>query len=99
MDWFWRWGGECFGYRRNDRLFTYHGIQVGKFYGAKIYGADGRYLGEVKSNNRLITHIAKKGRTKFSFVPVQGGSYARYANCAGFAMYIAYEDFPSPDDF
>ena len=23
MDWFWNWGGECFGYRDGDSLFTY----------------------------------------------------------------------------
>jgi hypothetical protein len=22
MDWFWNWGGECFGYRDDDSLFT-----------------------------------------------------------------------------
>ncbi len=31
MDWLWTWGGECFGYRVNDRLFVYHGMQVGRF--------------------------------------------------------------------
>jgi hypothetical protein len=98
-DWYWTWGGECFGYRRDDRLFAYHGLQVGRFYGDEVYGADGRYLGEVKSGNRLITHLGKKGWVKSSFGAVQGGSYARYANYAGYAMYAGYEDFPSPDDF
>ena len=31
--WLWTWGGECFGYRSEDRLFTYQGRQAGKFYG------------------------------------------------------------------
>ena len=99
MDWLWTWGGECFGYRRDDRLFTHNGLQAGKFYGDEVYGSDGRYLGEVKNGNRLIAHSAKKGWMKSSFGPVQGGSYARYANYAGHAMYAGYEDFPSPDDF
>ncbi|MDE0373996.1 MAG: hypothetical protein OXI73_15835 [Rhodospirillales bacterium] len=99
MDWFWTWGGECFGYRRDDRLFAYHGLQVGKFHEDEVYGSDGRYLGEIKSGNRLITNIGKKSRIQFSFMPVQGGSYARYTNYVGYVMYAGYEDFPSPDDF
>jgi hypothetical protein len=27
MDWLWNWGGECFGYREGDRLFTYFGSE------------------------------------------------------------------------
>ena len=99
MDWFWTWGGQCFGYRRDDRLFTYSGLQVGRFYDDEVYGSDGRYLGELKSERRLITNNSKKGRVRSSFSPVHGGSYARYANYAGYAMYAGYEDLPAPDDF
>ncbi len=99
MDWFWTWGGECFGHRRDDRLFAYHGQQVGRFYGDDVYGADGHYLGEIKSRKRLITNLSKKGWTKSSFAPVQGGSFARLANFTGYVMYAGYEDFPSPDEF
>src|SRR2546427_80641 len=53
MDWLWTWGGECFGYRRNDRLLAYYGLQVGRFHGDEVYGSDGRYLGELKSWHRL----------------------------------------------
>jgi len=28
MDWLWNWGGECFGYRVDDKLFAYHGVQA-----------------------------------------------------------------------
>ncbi len=44
MDWFWNWGGECFGYRKGDSLFTYYGSEVGRFDGEEIYGSNGRYL-------------------------------------------------------
>jgi hypothetical protein len=54
MDWFWNWGGECFGYRDGDNLFTYFGREVGRFDGEEIYGSNGRYLGEVMSDNRLM---------------------------------------------
>jgi|ERR1035438_4666443 hypothetical protein len=99
MDWFWTWGGECFGYRRDDRLFTYSGLQVGRFYDDEVYGSDGRYLGEIKNERRLITSSSKKGRVRSGFSPAHGGSYARYANYAGYAMYAGYEDFPAPDGF
>ncbi len=60
MDWFWNWGGECFGYRDGDSLFTYFGREAGRFDGEEIYGSNGRYLGEVMSDNRLITSRSKK---------------------------------------
>jgi hypothetical protein len=66
MDWFWTWGGKCFGYRTGDNLFTYDGRQAGRFYGDEVYGSDGHYLGEIKNNN-LITHSAKKGLDKIDF--------------------------------
>jgi hypothetical protein len=98
-DWLWTWGGECFGYRRDDRLFAYYGKQVGKFHGDEVYGADGSYLGELKSEKRLITNLSKQSWRRSGFGPVQGGSYARYASYAGYAMYGGFEDFPHPDSF
>jgi len=41
MDWFWNWGGECFGYRNSDSLFTYFGGEVGRFHDDEIYGSNG----------------------------------------------------------
>jgi hypothetical protein len=57
MDWLWNWGGEYFGYREGDSLFTYFGHEVGRFDGEEIFGSNGGYLGEVMSDNRLITDI------------------------------------------
>jgi hypothetical protein len=99
MDWFWTWGGECFGHRRGDGLFTHTGHEVGRFKGEEIYGSDSHYLGEVKSRNRLITDLSKKNRIRGSFAPRLGGSYVRYVNYVGHAMYAGYEDFPGPKSF
>jgi hypothetical protein len=52
MNWFWTWGGKCFGYRVDDRLFAYFGLQVGRFDGDEVYAADGCYLGEIMNENR-----------------------------------------------
>jgi len=99
MQWLWTWGGKCFGYRDGNRLFAYFGLQVGQFHGEEVYGADGHYMGEVMSQNRLITHLGKKNWKQSSFAPVLTAGYAPYAGYAGYAMYAGYEDFPSPDEF
>jgi hypothetical protein len=52
MNWFWTWGGKCFGYRVDHRLFAYFGLQVGRFDGDEVYAADGCYLGEIMNENR-----------------------------------------------
>jgi hypothetical protein len=56
-----------------SRIF---GREVGRFHNDEIYGSDGRYLGEVKSRNRLITHRSKSSWVKSSFAPRKAGSYA-----------------------
>lgn len=99
MDHMWTWGGTYFGYRRDDLLFTHNGLCVGRFSGDNIFGREGRYLGEVRNNNRLITHRSKSSISGSPPPNVQGGSYARYANYAGYAMYAGYEDFPPPERF
>ena len=91
MNWFWNWGGECFGYRDGDSLFTYFGREAGRFDGEEIYGSNGRYLGEVVSDNRLITSLSKRSWVRGSFAPRRGGSYARYANYLGYVMRLGFE--------
>ena len=90
MDWFWNWGGECFGYRDGESLFIYSGREAGRFDGEEINGSNGRYLGEVMSDNRLISSRSKKGRVRGSFAPRMGSSYARYANYVGYVIYAGY---------
>ena len=99
MDWLWTWGGISFGYKDEDRVFTHFGLQIGRIDDEEIYGCDGRYLGEIMSENRLITDRGKKSYRHSGFSPTRSGSYAKYANYAGYAMYAGYEDFPPPDEF
>jgi hypothetical protein len=99
MDWLWTWGGISLGYKVDDRVFTHFGLQIGRVDGEEVYASDGRYWGEIMSDNRLITHRGKKNYRHSGFSPTRSGSYARYANYAGYAMYAGYEDFPSPDAF
>jgi hypothetical protein len=99
MGWFWTWGGNCFGFREGDALYTYLGLQIGQFHGDEIYASDGRYLGEIMSGDRLITDRSKKNWRQSSFSPTRCSGYARYASYSGYPMYAGYEDFPSPDEF
>lgn len=96
MDWYWTWGGECFGFRVQDSLFTHDGREVGRFVGEEVYGSGGLYLGEVKNENRLITHRGKKNWRRSGFAPRRVAGYVRYCNYVGYVMYAGYEDFPSP---
>jgi hypothetical protein len=99
MDWYWTWGGECFGYRLHDWLFAYHGLQVGQFHGDEVYGTDGGYLGQVKREKRLITDLGKNHLTKLSFDPVMDAPYEQYPNRVVFGAYAGFKDFPTPEDF
>jgi hypothetical protein len=95
----WTWGGEYFGYTSEDSLFAYTGVEVGRIRDGEVYGADGRYLGEVRNNNRLITKLSKQRKRASSFSPRRHVAHVRYVNYVGYVMYLGYEDFPSPSEF
>ena len=55
------------------------------------YGWDGKYLGEVINQNRLISNKAKSGWIKSPFAPIaRRAGFARYTNYAGYAMQAAH---------
>ena len=95
----WTWGGVFFGQRDGDELWTHDGRHVGHFYAKEVYGPDGLYLGEIKSDNRIITCLSKKSKRKGGFAPhANRMGYVPYANYVGYVMYAGYEDFPSPNE-
>src|ERR1700748_3617457 len=61
VDWTWTWSGCSFGYWLDDDLGTYHGKHVGRRSLTHIHAPNGRYLGEVMGNGRLVTNKAKAG--------------------------------------
>ncbi|SAL86881.1 hypothetical protein AWB74_07882 [Caballeronia arvi] len=69
MGWLWTRTGISFGYRVDDQLRTHDGRHVGRFIGEEIFGADGLYLGEIASEDRLITRQRNIGRFKLPFRP------------------------------
>jgi hypothetical protein len=80
MQWFWTWGGKCFGYREGDNLWTYDGHHVGRFHEDEVYDPDGHYLGEIRNNNRLISNTSKKSwrRGRFGRHGSRGERWCEY---------------------
>jgi sporulation protein YlmC with PRC-barrel domain len=74
------------------------GIEVGRFYGNEVYGADGTYLGELK-DDRLPIHQAKKSRRQISFRPERKKCRTEHRDQDGSVVLVGYEDFPKPDRF
>jgi hypothetical protein len=65
--WVWTWGGNSFGYIDEDALYTHDGRHVGYVEpGADdilIFSiADGRYIGQLEDQDRLITKLARSNR-------------------------------------
>jgi len=100
MQWFWTWGGKCFGYRDGDDLWTYDGRHIGRFLGDEVFAPDGGYLGEIMNADRLITNNAKRSVRQPSFSPNgRRGAYGRYGSYGAYGMYGGHQDFPSPETF
>ena len=99
MGWLWTWSGISFGYRVDDQLRTHDGRHVGRFVEEEIYGADGLYLGELASEDRLITSQRKTGRFKLPFRPrMKRTERLQRMARAGRLMRPGYEDFPAPEN-
>ena len=99
VGWLWTWSGISFGYRVDDQLRTHDGRHVGNFVGEEVYGADGVYLGELASADRLITRLRKLGRFRLPFRPrmKRMGRTQRMARAARL-MRPDWKDFPPPEN-
>jgi hypothetical protein len=96
--WLWTWDGTSFGYREGTSLFTHNSVEAGRFHAAEIYGADGAYIGEVKSG-KLITDTAKKSKHKGSFASRRRVGGANKTNRIGTVGHVGFDNFPSPESF
>jgi hypothetical protein len=97
MEWLWTWGGKFFGYIDGDDLWSHDGKHVGRFDGDNIFGPDGAYLGEIR-DGRLITNTSRRSIGRATFVRYgRRASYAKQADCMGYAMPAGYCDFADPD--
>ena len=97
-DWLWTWGGESFGYRDGDALFSQDGRQIGRFHDDEVYGVDGSYLGELSGTDRLLTRLSRVGKTRAPFSPrSRMGRLGKMSPMAR-AMRAGCQDFPPPSE-
>ena len=90
---YWSWGGKYVGKRSGDVLYSRRGNPLGRFYGDELYDFSGKYIGEIRSGNRLIvnkTHKHKRASISSKPCGIVGSSYCDYV---GYAMLAGYEDF------
>lgn len=70
---------------------------MGRFAGNEVFGADGRYLGEIH-NGRLIAHSGRSSRRLSGFMPFTNRvGYVNRVDYVGYVMLVGYEDFPRPE--
>ena len=96
MDWFWTWGGVSVGYRNGTSLVLYSGREIGRFFGDEIYGADGRYLGEIRDGKRLVCVRSKRSIFRTPFRPVELKSLTNRPHIGGLPTPAGCEEFPVP---
>jgi hypothetical protein len=92
--WLWLWNGAFFGYRINDALFAFTGIQAGRFHRSMIFGIDGAYLGEVRCRNRLVTDPSRKCLRHDGFEPAMSMAYRRQDDLAPLELVPGFDSFP-----
>ena len=76
-----------------DVLYYKTGTPIGKFFNDELHDFSGRYLAEIKNNDRLIVDKNKKHSIRsISSKPCNtcGTSYCDYV---GYVMYAGCEDF------
>ena len=93
-DAFWGWNGRYIGYRSSDCLFDGDGLQVGYFAeGDEVYTCLGKYVGEVRGGNRLITNQSKKSWTRSASTPHSRRPSKIPKDLDAKQMLAGYEDF------
>ncbi len=97
-EWLWTADGTNFGYREGHSLFTFDGVEVGRFMGTEVYGVAGRYLGELKNSPdgmRLVRSTNKRALKRDRFIPTFGQCYPQPSRRTIQADYSGFEAFPS----
>ncbi len=100
VEWLWTWGGESFGYRNQDALYSHEGTQIGRFAeGDEIYGQEGNYLGEIRTTGRLITNLSKNKWRRQSFLPRAGRGFEQKTDAIAKDIPEGFKDFPAATRF
>src|SRR5258707_9986238 len=101
-DWFWTWGVCSFGWIDGDALFTHDGRHVGYVEPADeevlIFAiADGRYLGEIRDWDRLITKESRLDRSRLPRRERRQRRARVRRDRTARAMRAGHRDFPEPE--
>lgn len=64
----------------------------------QAYGADGRYLGELR-NGKLVTKSDGSARGNGFMPSADVVGHVPYVNHVGTVMIVGYDDFPGPEKF
>lgn len=90
---YWAWNGKYIGRQFGDYLYSEKGNPLGVFCGDELYDFSGKYLGEVKRENRIIVNQAHKFKRIASRCKPCGTCGSSHCDCIGYAMLAGYEDF------
>jgi hypothetical protein len=90
---FWAWGGKYIGTKHGNYLYSASGKPLGTFYNEEIYDFRGHYIGEIKSENRLIYNKSKSNRIHSVSMKPCNSTGCSYCDYVGYIMYAGYEDF------
>lgn len=91
---YWNWGGTYIGVRQKDYLVACDGTVIGKFYGKEIYNPEGKYIGELGKNDRLIKRATKENFRRPAFSLYIKGTLTSPVN-----DYAPYPDMPGISNF
>lgn len=55
------------GPRSGYYLYSHDGNVIGKFHEDELYDTSGKYIGEIRNDNRIIVNRTKNGKRKSGF--------------------------------
>lgn len=90
---YWAWGGKYIGRRSGDYLYSKNGTPLGTFYGDELYDFSGKYIGEIRNQNRIIVNKSYKSKRKSGRCKPCGICGCSYSDYVGYVMLCGYEDF------
>lgn len=90
---FWAWGGNYIGFRISNVLYSRTGKPIGYFNNNMLFDFSGKYLADIKNENRLITVKSHKSiRNGCACKPVNSCG-RNCCNYVGNVMIAGCEDF------
>lgn len=70
-----------------------NGTPLGTFYGDELYDFSGKYIGEIRNQNRIIVNKSHKSKRKSGRCKPCGICGCSYSDYVGYVMLCGYEDF------